>query len=99
MADDMSDFIIRKKDGWLEISNLATEMESQREFWSYIGKGDVENAAGLLDMEVGDLLENLIGTDSISGFKAISVPDDILGERLRVWVRTEKSSGNLKKRR
>lgn len=95
----MSDLIIRKEDGWLEISNLVTAMESQRELWSYIGKSDVENAAGLLDMEIGDLLEDLIGTDSISGIKAISVPDDILGERLRGWVRTEKSHGNLKGRR
>jgi hypothetical protein len=92
----MSDFIIRKKDGWLEISDLVTEMESQHELWGYVGKGDVENAAGLLDMEVGDLLEDLIGTDDIVGIKAISVPDDVLGERLHVWVKTEKSSGNLK---
>jgi hypothetical protein len=95
----MSDFIIRKQDGWIEISDLATEMESQRELWSYIGKGDIENAAGLLDMEVGDLLEDRISTDDIIGIKAITVPDDVLGERLRVWVRTEKSSGDLKKRR
>lgn len=39
-------------------------------------------------MEIGDLLEDEIGTADIAGIRAVLEPDDILGERLRVWIRT-----------
>lgn len=86
----MSDLVIRKDDGWVDISEAALELpdEVQRELWGYLGKGESKKAAALLDMEIGDLLEDEIGTADIAGIRAVLEPDDILGERLRVWIRT-----------
>lgn len=82
----MSDFVITEEDGWFEISDLINGMESQKDLWEYIGQGKKVDAADLLDMEIGDELKERFGTKSISGVKALSVPDDMIGERLRVWI-------------
>lgn len=88
----MSDLVILEGDGWIEISHLIPGVEfgavEIRELWGYVAAGDVEHAAELLDMSLGGELEDLIGVTDIVGVQAVSVPDDILGERLRVWIRT-----------
>jgi hypothetical protein len=86
----MPDLVIRKEDGWIEISDLLPELsqEALRELWGYVGKGDVDEAEAVLDMEAGSDLEDLIGTAKITAIRMITVPDDVLGERLRAWIRT-----------
>lgn len=39
----MSDLVIRKDDGWVDISEAALELpdEVQRELWGYLGKGNL----------------------------------------------------------
>jgi len=39
-------------------------------------------------MELGDVIEEKIGTSDLTGIKVISIPDDLKGEQLRVWIRT-----------
>lgn len=91
----MSDLVIAEEDGWFEVSEIVRQMrmDAQKELWGYVGKGDTENAADLLDMEVGEPLEDLFGTAPVEGVKALSVPDDILGERLRIWVLVGRAPG------
>jgi hypothetical protein len=89
----MSDLIIDEGDGWIEISHLIPGVEfgaiETRELWAYVAAGDMESAAELLDMGLGEELEPLIGMDSIVQVKVVRVPDDVLGERLRAWVKVE----------
>lgn len=85
----MSDLVIAEEDGWFEVSDLLGQVKDEvlKELWGYVGQGNLEDARDLLDMELGDPLEDRFGTRPIEGIKALTVPDDVLGERLRVWVR------------
>lgn len=84
--------VIREEDGWVEISEIVSQipLPAQREIWQLVGKGDMERAAEVLDMEAGAPVEDLFGMKPIEAIQALTVPDDILGERLRVWVRAGK---------
>lgn len=85
----MADLVIREADGWIEISQIVSEIapDAQRELWGYSGAGDVESAQAVLDMEAGADLENLIGTRDLEAVLVLSVPDDRRGDRLRVWIK------------
>lgn len=87
----MSDLVIQEKDGWIEISDLVAELDPNlhKELWDYAAKHDIENARDLLDMELGGPLQEKIGTAQIVGLRVLSMPDDILGEKLRVWIKVE----------
>lgn len=85
----MADLVIREKDGWIEITDVVDELGpvSKQELWDFAGTGDVEQAQQLLDMELGDAIEEKIDMAEITGIKVVSVPDDIKGENLRVWIK------------
>lgn len=91
----MANLVIREEDGWLEISDVVDELGPipKQELWEFSGTQNIEQAQELLDMEAGDLIEEKIGTDQITGLRVVSVPDDMAGERLRVWIRHEKVRG------
>jgi len=86
----MADLVIREADGWIEISDGVDELGpvSKQELWEFAAAGDVRQAQELLDMELGDVIEEKIGTSDLTGIKVISIPDDLKGEQLRVWIRT-----------
>lgn len=85
----MGDFVLRKKDGWVEISDLAQGMKPavQRELWDYLAHGAAEDAVETLEIEISDQLQDRIGQNEIKDISALLVPNEILGERLMVWVR------------
>lgn len=85
----MSDLIIRDADGWIEISDAVDELGPipKQELWDFAATNDFQHAQELLDMELGDAMEEKIGTADLTGIKVVSIPDDIKGERLRVWIR------------
>ena len=85
----MADLIIRDADGWIEISDGVDELGpvSKQELWDFAATNDYRQAQDLLDMELGDVMEEKIGTADLTGIKVVSIPDDINGERLRVWIR------------
>jgi hypothetical protein len=87
----MADLIIREEDGWIEITDIVDELGpvSKQELWDFAGIGDVEQAQQLLDMELGDAIEEKIDMAEIVGIKVVSVPDDIKGESLRVWIKIQ----------
>ena len=89
----MADLIIREEDGWLEISDLVrdTHAEFKKELWGYAAAGDVGRAQNLLDMELGSDLEDLIGMDGIESIRMVAVPDDRVGDLLRVWIKRQDS--------
>ena len=86
----MADLVIREADGWIEISDGVDELGpvSKQELWEFAASGDVRQAQELLDMELGDVMEEKVGTSDLTGIKVISIPDDLKGEQLRVWIRT-----------
>lgn len=85
----MADLVIREQDGWIEITDIVDELGPvpKQELWDFAGVGDVEQAQQLLDMELGDAIEEKIDMAEITGIKVVSVPDDITGENLRVWIK------------
>lgn len=85
----MSDLVIREKDGWIEISDVVDKLGPipKQELWEFSAKNDVEHAQELLDMEFGDAIEEKIGMADLSAIRAVSIPDDLKGEVLRVWVK------------
>ena len=85
----MADLVLRKEDDWHEITELIQNapFAVQEELWGYAGQGNVEEIAALLDIELGEELMDLMGgIYEITGATAALWPDDILGERMRVWI-------------
>jgi len=87
----MPDLVIREKDGWIEISEIVDELGpvSKQELWEHAGEGNIAEVSNLLDMELGDLMEEKIGTAEITHLTVISMPDDLKGERLRAWIKIQ----------
>jgi len=91
----MSDFVLRKKDGWVEISDLLREVnpDVQKEIWEYLCRGTIADAADALEIEIGDLLEGRIGLREIQDVKGFLAPHDVAGQVFKVWVKVAPSKG------
>lgn len=82
----MSDFALLEQDGWAELEpeELAAAVDEHTldvdELWRAVGAGDHAAAAQALE---------LAGWEGLGGVEvaAVIVPDDVEGERLRVFVR------------
>jgi hypothetical protein len=85
----MADLVIREQDGWIEISDDVDELGpvSKQELWEFAATNDFRPAQELLDMELGDVMEERIGTADLTGIKVIATPDDMKGEALRIWIK------------
>ena len=72
----MSDFVVREEDGWEEITNAVDELGPipKQELWEYAGIRNVQAAQELLDMELGDAIEEEIGMADIVDLRRVSVP-------------------------
>jgi hypothetical protein len=88
----VSDLVIREADGWHEISDLVNELDAglQKELWEYVAQGRQSDAHDLLDLELGDGLQEKFGKQPFGSIKVLSVPDDRQGESIRVWVMVRK---------
>lgn len=88
----MSDLVLKEENGWFEVTEYLNDLDVKdarqviTELWEYVAKGDVREAASLLDMYVGAELEELIGTDDIMAVKIIGFPDERKDVFYRVWV-------------
>lgn len=84
----MSDLVITEEDGWFEVSDIVAEAlpDAIRELWTYIGQGAHRDAAELLQARDPEGVERRFGMAPIERMRAAIEPDDVLGERLRVWV-------------
>jgi len=79
----MADFKILEQDGWYEVdASEATFVLS--DLWNAVGKGGYMEAAVLL-FGAGLLWER--NWRDVAGVRVISIPDDVRGEWIRVWVR------------
>jgi len=79
----MADFKILERDGWYEVDVSEAEFVLS-DLWNAVGKGAFLEAAVLLFN--AELLQERNWKDVV-GVRVISVPDDIRGEWIRIWVR------------
>lgn len=88
----MADLKILKKDGWTELSGVEAAIKDRaldmRKLWEAIARADTAQSAIILfaagfdldDVDVMDVLDVTV----------LSLPDDLLGHRYRIWVKLKK---------
>lgn len=81
----MADLEILSSDGWHELP-LHSIDDWIREIWQAAAKGDLEVVEKYLHEE--ELLEE---DEVLSGFRLFAVPDDILDQYYRAWIKTKKA--------
>lgn len=82
----MSDLIISESAGWREITDLLRDVPNFPIFdlWAAVGQGDMKRAFDIL----GDHFDDEEGNPVVGkAVRMVSVPDDMAGEHVRVWVR------------
>lgn len=81
----MADLVIREADGWEELEELQAAIRHGGldigELWSAVGNGSTKVAVTLLEDSGYEF------DQKVTGVRMLSVPDDMLGERYRVWVK------------
>jgi len=94
----VSDLVIRERDGWVELDLPAQPSHPYAKpdwdrLWSSIGQGDFHEAR--LVLEEADVYFTQPGTEgeeTFEGkvdFRMVAVPDDMLGESMRVWFKPD----------
>ncbi len=85
----MADFKILEKSGRFELADVGEAIQSRAldidQLWRAVGYGDMEKAAGLL-LEAWYDLGRGVGASDVESVTMISIPDDIVGRRYRIWV-------------
>ena len=75
------DLVIRRADGWKEVS---VPRERVQELWEAAAVGDLDGAISAIFWDDEDD-EGLI--DRVTDVRVIAVPDGLVGEYVRVWVK------------
>lgn len=79
----MADLIIREADGWEELDEIDLTFEGGIDpLWTTVSLGDLDEAQSLLEDDGFDFEE-----EEIAAIRMIAVPDDVRGERIRIWVK------------
>jgi len=85
----MVDLTVLEKDGWDELNNVEDAIKDGaldiKRLWTSVGQGDTAQAA-IIIFEAGFFLEDA-EVEDIKDVTVVSVPDDILGDRYRIWVK------------
>jgi len=82
----MSDLIIAESAGRREITDLLRDAPDFpiSDLWAAVGQGDMKSAANIL----GDHFDDDDGNPvTVRDVRMVSVPDDMTGEHVRIWVR------------
>lgn len=89
----MSDLVIAERDGWVELELGSVYGIDWYQLWGSIGQGDDDGARDAL--EASEVFFTKPGTDGEEMFDgklefvAVALPDDMMGEARRVWVKTD----------
>ncbi len=86
----MADIQLREREGWQEITDLIEEDERARDvfigIWRAYAQSDLEAMRQALWIDSFHDPE-AAKPPQVEAVEIISIPDDFLGERYRVWVR------------
>lgn len=81
----MADFVIREADGWEELDEIQEAIRhgalETGELWAAVGNGSTKVAVTILENAGFEF------DQKVTGVRALYVPDAMLGELLRVWVK------------
>jgi hypothetical protein len=90
----MADFKILKKEGYQELEGVEEAVKDGslkiEDLWSMIGMGETDEAAILLfeaGLDVVGEEEEGTNVEDVTDIVLISLPDDILGEHYRIWMK------------
>jgi hypothetical protein len=86
---DMADLKVLEKDGWEELDDVEDAIKQGaldiKKLWASVGQADTAQAALTL-FEAGFDLDD-VEVEDVKDVSIISIPDDILGEHYRIWVK------------
>lgn len=84
----MADLVISEAEGWEELEDVQGAIASgeldEHTFWNALGQGD--HRAALEELYQAGWFDDEDEPPSLQVY-ALREPDDIIGSRLRVWVR------------
>lgn len=79
----MADLIIREADGWEELEEVDLTFEGGIDpLWVAVSRGEIDEAQTLLEDDGFDF-----DGEEITAIRVIATPDDLRGERIRIWVK------------
>lgn len=105
----MADFVLRKRDGWLEITSLIDQMDSAgyitwADIWNLIADGTTSRITQSLDLEhihespddeTIEIYESLGSPKTFVDYFLMITPG-AMGERHRIWGRLPESPKDWK---
>lgn len=91
----MADLKILEKNGYEELDDVQSAVEEKaldmKALWKAVGEADTE-AAALILFEAGFGLEGE-GPSDVKDVIVVSMPDDRLGDRYRIWIKMSEADG------
>ena len=91
----MADLKILEKSGYEELEDVEGAIRDGgfdiEALWRAVGQADTALAAGILYRAGFDLDAEEV--EQVKDVVVVSVPDDILGEHYRIWIKVTESDG------